>query len=113
MNVLVINSGSSSIKYQLFSMPEAKVLAKGLLEKIGEEISALKHTAVEKGKEKKIEQKVPDHKAGMSLIFSLLTDKEVGVISDMSEISGVGHRVVHGGEAFSKSTLITEEAIKA
>ena len=109
MNVLVINSGSSSIKYQLFSMPEAKVLAKGLLEKIGEEISALKHTAVEKGKEKKIEQKVPDHKAGMSLIFSL----EVGVISDMSEISGVGHRVVHGGEAFSKSTLITDDAIKA
>ncbi|MEI0476341.1 acetate kinase [Brachyspira pulli] len=113
MNVLVINSGSSSIKYQLFAMPEAKVLAKGLLEKIGEETSALKHTAVEKGKEKKIEQKVPDHKAGMALIFSLLTDKEVGVISDMSEISGVGHRVVHGGEAFSKSTLITDEAIKA
>ncbi|MEI0566839.1 acetate kinase [Brachyspira pulli] len=113
MNVLVINSGSSSIKYQLFAMPEAKVLAKGLLEKIGEETSALKHTAVEKGKEKKIEQKVPDHKAGMALIFSLLTDKEVGVISDMSEISSVGHRVVHGGEAFSKSTLITDEAIKA
>ena len=113
MNVLVINSGSSSIKYQLFSMPEAKVLAKGLLEKIGEEISALKHTAVEKGKEKKIEQKVPDHKAGMSLIFSLLTDKEVGVIADMSEISAVGHRVVHGGEAFNNSTLITNEAIKA
>ena len=113
MNVLVINSGSSSIKYQLFAMPEAKVLAKGLLEKIGEEISALKHTAVEKGKEKKLEQKVPDHKAGMSLIFSLLTDKEVGVISDMKEISGVGHRVVHGGESFSNSTLITEEAIKA
>ena len=113
MNVLVINSGSSSIKYQLFAMPEAKVLAKGLLEKIGEEISALKHTAVEKGKEKKIEQKVADHKAGMSLIFSLLTDKEVGVIADMSEISAVGHRVVHGGEAFNKSILITDEAIKA
>ena len=113
MNVLVINSGSSSIKYQLFAMPEAKVLAKGLLEKIGEEISALKHTAVEKGKEKKIEQKVADHKAGMSLIFSLLTDKEFGVIADMSEISAVGHRVVHGGEAFNKSTLITDEAIKA
>ncbi|MEI0486590.1 acetate kinase [Brachyspira intermedia] len=113
MNVLVINSGSSSIKYQLFAMPEAKVLAKGLLEKIGEEISALKHTAVEKGKEKKIEQKVADHKAGMSLIFSLLTDKEVGVIADMNEISAVGHRVVHGGEAFNKSTLITDEAIKA
>ena len=113
MNVLVINSGSSSIKYQLFSMPEAKVLAKGLLEKIGEEISALKHTAVEKGKEKKIEQKVADHKAGISLIFSLLTDKEVGVIADMSEISAVGHRVVHGGEAFNKSILITDEAIKA
>ena len=58
MNVLVINSGSSSIKYQLFAMPEAKVLAKGLLEKIGEETSALKHTAVEKGKEKKLEQKL-------------------------------------------------------
>ncbi|WP_300367778.1 acetate/propionate family kinase [Brachyspira sp.] len=113
MNVLVINSGSSSIKYQLFSMPEAKVLAKGLLEKIGEEISVLKHTAVEKCKEKKIEQKVADHKVGMSLIFSLLTDKEVGVISDMSEISGVGHRIVHGGEAFSNSTLINDETVKA
>ena len=112
MNVLVINSGSSSIKYQLFSMPEAKVLAKGLLEKIGEETSALKHTAVEKDKEKKLEQKVENHKDGMALIFSLLTDKDVGVISDMKEISGVGHRVVHGGEAFNKSSILTDEAIK-
>ena len=112
MNVLVINSGSSSIKYQLFSMPEAKVLAKGLLEKIGEETSALKHTAVEKNKEKKLEQKVENHKDGMALIFSLLTDKDVGVISDMKEISGVGHRVVHGGEAFNKSSILTDEAIK-
>ena len=112
MNVLVINSGSSSIKYQLFAMPEEKVLAKGLLEKIGEETSVLKHTAVEKGKEKKLEEKVSDHKAGMSLIFSLLTDKEVGVISDMKEISGVGHRIVHGGESFNKSTLLSDEAIK-
>lgn len=112
MNVLVINSGSSSIKYQLFTMPEEKVLAKGLLEKIGEETSVLKHTAVEKGKEKKLEEKVSDHKAGMSLIFSLLTDKEVGVISDMKEISGVGHRIVHGGESFNKSTLLSDEAIK-
>ena len=100
MNVLVINSGSSSIKYQLFSMPEAKVLAKGLLEKIGEETSALKHTAVEKNKEKKLEQKVENHKDGMALIFSLLTDKDVGVISDMKEISGVGHRVVHVRRGF-------------
>ena len=113
MNVLVINSGSSSIKYQLFAMPEAKVLAKGLLEKIGEEISALKHTAVEKGKEKKIEEKVAAHKAGMSLIFSLLTDKEVGVISDMRQNICIGHRVVHGGEAFNKSTLITDDAGKS
>ena len=112
MNVLVINSGSSSIKYQLFAMPEEKVLAKGLLEKIGEETSVLKHTAVEKGKEKKLEEKVSDHKAGMSLIFSLLTDKDVGVISDMKEISGVGHRIVHGGESFNKSTLLSDEAIK-
>ena len=113
MNVLVINSGSSSIKYQLFSMPEAKVLAKGLLEKIGEETSALKHTAVEKNKEKKLEQKVENHKDGMALIFSLLTDKDVGVISDMKEISGVGHRVVHGGEAFNKSSILTDEANEA
>ena len=112
MNVLVINSGSSSIKYQLFSMPEAKVLAKGLLEKIGEETSALKHTAVEKNKEKKLEQRVANHKDGMALIFSLLTDKDVGVISDMKEISGVGHRVVHGGEAFNKSSLLTDDAVK-
>ena len=113
MNILVINCGSSSIKYQLFAMPEAKVLAKGLLEKIGEETSALKHTAVEKNKEKKLDQKVATHKEGIQLIFNLLTDSEVGVISSMSEINGVGHRVVHGGESFNKSSLITAEAIKA
>lgn len=112
MNVLVINSGSSSIKYQLFIMPKAKVVAKGLLEKIGEEISNLKHTAAEKNKVKEISRKIENHKEGMSLIFSMLIDKEYGVISDMKEISAVGHRVVHGGEAFKESALINEDAIK-
>lgn len=112
MNVLVINSGSSSIKYQLFSMPEAKVMAKGLLEKIGEEISALKHTAVEKNKVKEISQKIADHREGMTLIFSMLTDKEYGVISDMKEISSVGHRIVHGGEAYKESVLLDDKVVK-
>lgn len=111
MKVLVINSGSSSIKYQLFTMPEAKVLVKGLLERIGEDKSNLKHTQVEKNAVKEITEKIPTHKEGMDLIFSLLTSAEYGAIKDMSEIGAVGHRVAHGG-SYTESALIDDKVIK-
>jgi len=110
MKILVINCGSSSIKYQLFEMPEAKVIAKGLFEKIGEEISFLHHQSIKGDLEFK--QKIANHEEGLNFIMKILADKEKGVISSISEISGVGHRVVHGGEGFTKSVLITEDVIK-
>lgn len=109
MKILVINAGSSSIKYQLFEMPAEKVLAKGLLEKIGEETSQLNHSV--NSKEHKIKTKVADHTAGMKLILDTLVSPQAGVIKNVSEISAVGHRVVHGGEAFTGSVVINDEVI--
>jgi acetate kinase len=109
MKVLVINAGSSSIKYQLFEMPAEKVVAKGVLERIGEEKSKLSHSF--NGSEYKVEQKISDHAEGMKLIIATLTDSKVGVIKDVSEITAVGHRVVHGGEKFTDSIVINEEVI--
>ncbi len=109
MKVLVINAGSSSIKYQLFEMPAEKVVAKGLLERIGEEKSKLSHSF--DGSEYKVEQKIGDHSAGMKLIIDTLTDAKTGVIKNVSEITAVGHRVVHGGEEFTGSTIICEKVI--
>ncbi len=111
MKVLVINAGSSSIKYQLYQMPEARVLAKGMVERIGEESSKLAHSY--DAKTHSIDAKVPDHEAGMELILKTLADKEVGVISNISEIESVGHRVVHGGEEFTGSMLIDETVVKS
>lgn len=108
--VLVINCGSSSIKYRLFEMPEEKVLAEGLLERIGKEDSRLIHYA--DTKEHKISQPVKNHKEGLQLIINILSDDKIGVIKDIQEIKAVGHRVVHGGEAFSGSMVITDEVIK-
>ncbi len=111
MKILVLNSGSSSIKYQLFLMPEEKVIARGLLERIGEEKSFLKHEA---GSEShKISGKVKNHEEGFDLIASTLSSEEYGVISSLEEISAVGHRVVHGGETFSASTRVDSGVIKA
>lgn len=109
MKILVINAGSSSIKYQLFEMPAEKVLARGLLEKIGEETSQLNHFS--DSKEHKIKTKVADHLAGMKLILDTLVQPQTGVIKDVSEISAVGHRVVHGGEEFTGSVAINDEVI--
>ncbi len=109
MKVLVINCGSSSIKYQLFEMPEGKVLAKGLLEKIGERESNLK-VLMEKEKIE-IKKSVSNHEEGMGLILEVLTDKERGVLKDIREIEAVGHRVVHGGEHFKESTIIDEDVL--
>ncbi len=109
MIVLVVNCGSSSIKYQLFDMPEQRVIAKGLVERIGEEGSALVYE--HDGKKSKVEQSIPDHDAGVELILKALVSPEGGVIKDIGEIKAVGHRVVHGGEAFTGSVLINDEVI--
>lgn len=109
MIVLVVNCGSSSIKYQLYEMPEKKVLAKGLAEKVGENGSLLTHR---RGDEKfEISQPISNHKVGIELILSCLTDKEKGVLSNVKEISAVGHRVVHGGESYSDAMRIDQDVL--
>lgn len=109
MKVLVINTGSSSIKYQLYQMPESKVLAKGVVERIAEESSKLTHYY--DGKTHTVEAKVKTHEEGMELILNTLVSKEAGVIEGISAIGAVGHRVVHGGEEFTGSVVIDEEVI--
>jgi len=109
MKVLVINAGSSSIKYQLYQMPEAKVLAKGIVEKIGEESSKLTHCY--DGKTHYVDANIDDHERGMELILDTLVSKNVGVIQGISEIGAVGHRVVHGGEEFTGSVVIDDRVI--
>lgn len=109
MKVLVINCGSSSIKYQLFDMNDEKVLAKGLVERIGMEGSVLTHKVNDKKYE--IREPIKDHRYGVKLVIEALTDKEYGVIESMDEIAGVGHRVVHGGEKYSESVLVDENVI--
>ncbi len=111
MNILVINCGSSSLKYQLIDSDSEKVLAKGLAERIGIEGSVLTHTPAGKDKVVK-EAPMEDHSVAVKLVIEALTDKENGVISSLSEIGAVGHRVVHGGEIFTKAVLIDDEVIK-
>ena len=110
MLVLVINCGSSSVKYQLFDMDGDSVPARGLLEKIGEGDSALHHER--NGAKTTIEKPIRDHHEALALILETLVDPKLGVIRDTSEIGAVGHRVVHGGEEFVESTLITDEVIE-
>ena len=109
MIVLVVNCGSSSIKYQLYEMPEKKVLAKGLVEKVGENGSMLTHR---RGGEKfEINQDIPNHKVGIELILKCLTSPETGVLGNVKEISAVGHRVVHGGESYSDAMRIDQDVM--
>ncbi len=110
MNVLVLNCGSSSIKYQLLNMDtEATLLAKGIVEKIG--LACGSFTYKPEGKEKSvIEQPIPDHSAGMDLILKALVDPRNGVLGSLAEINAVGHRVAHGGEYFSESVRVTPDA---
>jgi len=110
MKILVINCGSSSIKYSLFDMEEETTLAEGVIEKIGEEYSTFSQETAE-GKVKK-RLVVRDHKEGLQLILNSLKDNG-GVIKDLSEISAVGHRVVHGGNDFVESTIIDEDVIRS
>lgn len=112
MKVLVVNCGSSSLKYQLINMENEELIAKGLAERIGIEGSIVKHETI--GKEKvSIEEKMNDHKAAIQIVLNALVDENYGAIKSMDEISAVGHRVVHGGEEFSNSVLITDEVKKA
>ncbi len=112
MKVLVINCGSSSLKYQLINMADESVLAIGLVERIGIEGSVLKHEIP--GMDKVvIETPMPDHKVALEIVMNALVNPEHGAIKSMDEISAVGHRVVHAGEKFASSVVITDEVIKA
>ncbi|MDD3280146.1 MAG: acetate kinase [Bacteroidales bacterium] len=112
MKILVLNCGSSSIKYQLIDMENnAEVLAKGLMERIGLEMGEFTHKA--KGKDKYyVQVPIADHAVGIDLLLKTLTDKDLGVISNVNEISACGHRVAHGGEYFPESTIIGEKEMK-
>ena len=109
MKVLVINCGSSSLKYQLINSETEEVLAKGLCERIGID-GRLTHKP--EGKETvEMEYPMPNHTEAVSLVLAQLTDEKNGVITSLDEIGAVGHRVVHGGEKFASSTLLTDEVI--
>jgi acetate kinase len=111
MKVLVVNSGSSSIKYSLFDMTDESVLAKGLVERIGIKGSLIHHYPTGKVKMKK-EFDIPDHRKGIKLVIDALLDEGHGVIKEISEISAVGHRVVHGGEKYSGSVLLNKDVME-
>jgi acetate kinase len=111
MKILVLNCGSSSIKYQLIQMEDESVLAKGVVERIGIDNSLLEHEPAN-GEEIVIKKEIPNHSTGIKLVIDTLLNKEYGVLNSMDEIQAIGHRVVHGGEKFATSTLITSEVIK-
>lgn len=112
MNILVINCGSSSLKYQLINAASEDVLAKGLCERIGIDGSMITYQPKEGEKEKTVSP-MPTHTQAIKMVLDALTNDKTGVIQSLNEVGAVGHRVVHGGEAFTSSTLITDEAIKA
>ena len=112
MKVLVLNCGSSSIKYKLFDMEQKEVIAQGGIERIGLEGSFLKFT-LPNGEKKIIEKDMPEHTVGVELILDSLVSPEYGAIKSLEEINAVGHRMVHGGEKFSKSVLLTQEVLDA
>ena len=110
MKILVLNCGSSSIKYKLFDMTSGEVMAQGGIEKIGLPGAFLKLTDKD-GKKVVIEREIPGHQEGIEFILSVLTDATYGCIKDYKEIDAVGHRVVHGGEEFASSVLINQDVI--
>jgi acetate kinase len=108
MKILVVNTGSSSIKYQVFNMDDESVLAKGLLDRVGIPGTILEHEP--SGKDKVIiKQDIPDHTEGMKLVLDVLINADYGCVQSLDEISAVGHRVVHGGESFAESVIIDEK----
>jgi len=113
MKILVLNAGSSSIKYQLFNMQDNSVLTSGLVEKIGETSSRLKYKWVNNGGERDSVQdgRVANHDEGLRMILDITL--KLGIIRNLSELAGIGHRVVHGGEAFWKPTLIADKVVNA
>lgn len=114
MNIFVINSGSSSIKYQLISMPDANTICSGLIERIGSDNASIHHKTFHTGTEQSLKEelRIKDHAMGLKLVASYLSEGPLAVIKDPAEIHAVGHRVVHGGESFSNTMEITDE-IKA
>jgi len=112
MNILVINCGSSSLKYQLINSDTEEVLAKGLCERIGIEGSQITYQPANGEKETTVSP-MPDHTQAIQLVIDALTNAKNGVIKSLSEVGAVGHRVVHGGEKFTASTLLTDEAMAA
>jgi acetate kinase len=110
MKILVVNSGSSSIKYRLFNMTDESLLAKGLVERIGIKGSLITHNPAGKDAIKK-EIDIPDHRRGIELVIDALLNNENGVISDVKELYAIGHRVVHGGEKYSGSVLINQDVM--
>ncbi len=111
MKILVLNCGSSSIKYQLFNIETKEVIAKGGIEKIGLEGSFIKFS-LPNGEKETIMTAIPEHTTGVRLIIDLLTSDKYGVVGSIEEIDAVGHRMVHGGEKFSASTLLTDEVLE-
>jgi acetate kinase len=110
MKILVINSGSSSLKYQIFEMPEAKVLVRGGVERIGDAASFLEQK-IEGCESTVIREFISTHEAAIQLVMKIITDAQKGIIKDLSEIFAVGHRVVHGGEHYADSCLINDEVV--
>ncbi len=112
MKILVLNCGSSSIKYALYNMDDKSVMTSGGAERVGLDGAFVK-VKLANGEKKTIMHDIPEHTEGVKFIFTLLTDPEIGVIKDLKEINAVGHRMVHGGEKFNKSVLLTKEVLKA
>lgn len=111
MKILVLNCGSSSIKYALYNMDDRSVMTSGGAERVGLDNAFVK-VKLANGEKKQIMHDIPEHTEGVKFIFSLLTDPEIGVIKDLKEIDAVGHRMVHGGEKFNKSVVLTDEVLK-
>lgn len=111
MKILVLNCGSSSIKYALYNMDDKSVMTSGGAERVGLDGAFVK-VKLPNGEKKQIMHDIPEHTEGVKFIFSLLTDPEIGVIKDLKEIDAVGHRMVHGGEKFNKSVVLTDEVLK-
>ena len=111
MKILVLNCGSSSIKYALYNMDDKSVMTSGGAERVGLDGAFVK-VKLPNGEKKTVMHDIPEHTEGVKFIFSLLTDPEIGVIKDLNEIDAVGHRMVHGGEKFNKSVVLTDEVLK-
>ena len=111
MKILVLNCGSSSIKYALYNMDDGTVMASGGAERVGLDDAFVK-VKLPNGEKREIKHDIPEHTEGVKFIFSLLTDSEIGAIKDLKEINAVGHRMVHGGEKFNKSVLINDEVLR-